>query len=154
MEPDRFKNNHFLYIFGLLSLILSLTLLFFSLYILPYLLWSLKYHVPDVVLYLSALFDDTYDYTTPQAHLLTWLVFFIPSIVFGFISYLVSNRIENQIHHVDTPEEEAGAEPEQNSEEFKEEIKESASIGFKIISLMILIVVVIVLLQVFFQFTS
>lgn len=155
MEPDRFKDNHFLYILGIVSLVLSLTLFFFSMYIGPYLIWNLNYHVPDFLLYIVATLDDNYDYTRGQSAFIAWLIFFIPSIIFGFISYFVSNKIDDQIHNIDPPtEEEEETQAVASSEELKKEIQETASVGFKIIFLMIIIVAVILLLQIFFQSTS
>lgn len=154
MEPDRFKENHFLYIVGIISLGLALTLFFFSLYIGPYLIWNLSYHVPDFLLYIVAYFDDNYDFTYGQAAFIAWLIFFIPCLIFGFISYYVSNRIDNQIHNMDIPVDKSEEELAASSEEFKKEIQETASIGFKIILLMVIIVVFILILQLFFQSTA
>jgi len=151
MEYDRFATNSKLYILGIVCLIISLSLLFISLYILPFLIWNLRYQVPALILNLQEFFHINYNYTIGQSNLLLWLVFFIPSVITGFISYLVSNRIDNQIYKIDTKTEE---EEKSQHIEIQKEIKDSASLGFKILLLMIAIVVIIFLLQYFVQSTS
>lgn len=152
MEPDRFKNNHILYIVGLISLIFSVSLLFFSLYILPYLIWKLNYQVPDTLEYLITIFEESYDYTPAKSKILAWLVFFIPSLLLGLVSYVTSNRIDNEIYKPDADINEEDTPPA--APELRKEIKETASVGFKIIALMVVIVVIILLLQLFFQVTA
>lgn len=152
MEPDRYKNHHTLYILGIISLILAISLLFFSLYILPFFIWHLDYNVPEQIVYLSTFFQDKYDYTVTKSNILVWLVFFVPGIIFGIISNYISNYIDNEIYHINM--EQTEEERELSSSEVKKQIKESASLGLKIISLMIIIVLIVLLLQLFIQFTA
>ncbi len=152
MEQDRFSRNSKLYILGMICLVLCLGLFFFSLYILPYLAWGLNYNVPDVVLTLLSSLQDDYNYTEGASKLIVWLIFFVPSIVTGLISYFVSNYIDNNIYKSELNLEEDQENPP--SKQIGKEIKESAGFGLKILGLMILIVIVIFLLQYLIQATS
>lgn len=93
VEP---KNNNTLFIVGVICLVLSLGFLLFALYILPFLLWNLAYDVPDVVTDLTAFLQDDYDYSIAGSKLITWLAFFIPGLITGFMSYYISNRIDKE----------------------------------------------------------
>jgi hypothetical protein len=154
MEPDRFKNNHALYIFGMICLLLSITLFFFSLYILPFLIWHLDYNVPPVLFYMISYLQDTYSFSPVGSKFIAWLMFFIPCMVFGVFSYFISNRIDNQIYHIDNTVYEDVAEKKASSLEMQRKMRESAGIGMKILLLMVIIVVLILLLQFFVQLTS
>lgn len=150
MEQDRFKANSKLYILGMICLVLCLGFLFLSVYILPYFIWGLNYHIPAFVLNLVALFEDNYEYSGTYSKFLVWLIFVIPALITGLISYFVSNYIDNQIYHIDTLKlEDENFTPK----EMGAEMKESTSLGLKILGLMLLIVVVILLLQFIIQFT-
>lgn len=151
MEHDRFKMSGKLYILGMVCLVLSLGFFFLSLYILPYLIWQLNYKMPAFVLNLLAKLEDNYNYSVAASRFIVWFIFFIISLITGFVSYFVSNRIDSQIYNVETqtPEFEEQLPPK----EIGKEIKESASFGLKILGLMVLIVIIILLLQFVIQFT-
>jgi uncharacterized protein involved in cysteine biosynthesis len=136
----------------MICLVFCLGFLFFSLYILPYLIWELHYNVPTIILDLIATLQDDYYYSAGASKVIVWLIFFIPSLITGLISYFVSNYIENQIYKTEIKPEENQENPP--SGEIGRQIKESASLGLKIFSLMILIIIVILLLQFLVQSTS
>lgn len=144
MEYDRLGGNNKMFLFGIICLVISLGLLFFSLYILPYLIWELSYGVPDFILTFLAKFEDDYHYSVATSKTLVWLIFFIPCLVTGLISYFVSRYLDKKMYG-----EELGIPPapEKPAGEVQRQIKESASLGGKILALMICIVVVILLLQ-------
>ncbi len=149
MEYDRLGGNTKLFIFGVICLVISLGLLFFSLYILPYFIWELGYNMPDFVLNMLAMYQDDYHYTSAGSKTIVWLIFFIPCVITGFISYFISNYLDKQTYGS-----EIMPEPQQRpAGEIPQQIKESASLGGKILALMILIVVVLLLLQYFVQLT-
>lgn len=140
MEYDRFNESRKLFIVGIITLLLSLSLLAFGLYILPYLLWNWFYKVPGFILKLREWFREEYKITEILA---SWFIFFmliIPALVFGYISYKISNSIDNQIYHIDTTT------PEKK---FKrtQDFQDSAKIGLKIIGLIVLILIIIAILQ-------
>lgn len=149
MEPDRFNNNHKLYILGIICLVACISLFFFSMYIAPFLLWQLNYDVPDLVTSLITLFNEEYELSLTASRVLTWFVFFIPCIITGLISYYISNRIEDKIYHFDS--EVSEEDKKTHSFDVQKQIKESASIVFKIVLLMIVIVVIILFLQLLIQ---
>ncbi len=148
MEPDRYQSNNKLYIIGIICLVLSLSLFFFSLYIAPFLIWHLNYEVPSIVAILAANFEQQYNFTEGQANTLVWFIFFIPSLITGYIAYYVSNRIDNQIYRLGREEQQ---EKKPASPQATREIRESAGLAFKIIFLMVAIVAIILLLQLLLQ---
>lgn len=151
MEYDRMGGNNKLFIFGVICLVTSLGLLFFSLYLLPYFIWELSYNVPDFILGFLATLQDDYHYSSAGSKTVVWLGFFVPCVITGIISYFVSHYLDNKIPGI-APE----VEPEQEKPEgeTQKQIKESASLGLQILGLMVIIVVAILLLQYFVQSTS
>ncbi|HRD68645.1 MAG TPA: hypothetical protein PK657_00725 [Legionella sp.] len=152
MEQDRFASNGTLYIIGIFCLIVCLSLFFFSMYIAPYLIWDLKYDIPEFILQNIEYFQEQYEMTENASRFLVGLMYFIPALIAGYISYYISNKIDNQIFKSEINYDEE--EQEKHVVEVKEQLKESASIGFKILMLMIVIVIVIFLLQFFVSLTS
>ncbi|CAM2909340.1 hypothetical protein [Legionella worsleiensis] len=146
MEQDRFSANNRLYVLGIISLILALGLFFFSMYILPFLIWNLHYDVPEFLTHLITFIEKRYDYGEVASKTISWLVFFLPGLVAGYISYYISNHIDDQIlglaKQTET-EEKPGA-----TLDLQTDIKESLSLTAKIILWMILIVFVLLLLEV------
>jgi len=143
MEQDRFGQNNKLYITGIICLVISLGLFFFSLYILPYFLWELNYGVPSFIIDMLAMFQDDYLYTVSGSKWIVWMIFFIPSLITGFISYLISNYIDNKIYGIKSNE----SGEKLTAEEIQKQIKESASLGGQILALMVVIVVIILFIQ-------
>lgn len=156
MEQDRFAVNNKLYIIGLISLLIALFLFFFSVYILPYLIWSLNYDIPDFISSLIAYFKDDLRYTTFNSKIVTWLIFFIPGLITGYISYYISNAIDNKILGTKNSFESKRTEQEIRQSEIinNTQSRESYMLAARIIILMIVIVVVILLLEKFVQLTS
>ncbi len=151
MEQKRFGGHDKLFIFGMICLTISLGLFFFSLYILPYFLFEWSYNIPDFILELLAKYQDDYQYTSAGSKTIIWLMFFIPCVITGIISYFISRYFDQQMYGPEiNPEEE----PEKQPGELQKQIKESASFGGKILALMIVIVVLIFLLQYLIQSTS
>lgn len=148
MEYDRFANNSKLYILGMVCLVLSLGFLFFSLFILPYLIWQLNYHVPGFILSLLNMMEESYNYSVGASKLIVWLLFFVPGLVTGYVSYFVTNYIDNTIYHIKTQTEE-----DREHKEIGKEIKESAGLGFKILGLMVFFIIIILLVEYLIQST-
>ncbi|PWY55265.1 hypothetical protein DGG96_12420 [Legionella qingyii] len=152
MEQDRFSSNSKLYILGMICLVFCLGLFFFSLYILPFLAWGLNYNVPEVIMTLLSSLQDDYNYSVGSSKFIVWLIFFVPSLITGLISYFVSNHIDNNLYKSELNIKEEQESPP--SKQIGKEIKESAGFGLKILGLMILIVIAIFLLQYLIQITS
>ena len=62
MEIDRYERNHKVFIIAMLSMIISLALLGFVLYMLPYLMFDWVYNVPSFIVTWSEWFVDNYEY--------------------------------------------------------------------------------------------
>lgn len=152
MEQDRYSYNSTLYILGIISLILALSFFFFSMYILPFLVWHLDYDVPDLISNMIMYFEDAYFYSVTTSKVLTWLIFFIPSLIAGYISYYISNYIDDQILGLAKKIDIEAA--KEASLEIQQDVKESLGLAAKIIILMIVIIVIILLLQAFVQSTA
>lgn len=145
MEYDRYKDNHLMYIGGIISLVLCLACVIFSLYILPFLIFGLRYDIPHFILLLLDWLQVDYSLSYPTSALLVWFLFSIPGLNAGFISYYVSNDIDNRL---------LGLEPEknqldvmENASELNRKRRESIDLAFKILFLMLLVVLVILLLH-------
>jgi hypothetical protein len=149
MEPDRYEINHKLYIFGVICLIMALTLFFFSLYIAPFLIWQLNYNVPYIITSLINTFEESYEFSPGGSKTLVWLLFFIPSLVTGFISYYISNFIDSKIYSMETKKNEE--DDSTTSPEVKKELMESLNVGFKIIFYIVVIVGIFLLLNAFIK---
>lgn len=145
MEFDRYQKHHKLYLLGIICLLICLSLLFYSLYLMPFLLWKLNYNVPELVTNTLAILEDKYGFSNGQSRGIIGLILFILILITGFISYYVSNSIDNEIYKSEfaLPEQETKI----HTEEIQKDIKESATLGFEIIVLMILVVVGLFLLQ-------
>ena len=142
MEYDRYQHNNKIFIIGLLCLLVSLSLLAFSIYILPYLLWNWTYNVPGFILDWRERLKEFYNFTDSGASWTIFLIFIIPAIICGYISQLTSNYMDNQIE---------GVKPETTTPEppieVKGDIQETIGFGLKIFLLIILVLVLVALLE-------
>ncbi|HAT8180835.1 TPA: hypothetical protein JA361_15640 [Legionella pneumophila] len=152
MEHSWYDNNNKLFVVGIICLIIFLVLFFFSMFIMPFLIWELHYNVPDFVSNMIAYLEDEYYYSSPASKTFVWLTFFIPCLITGYLSYYISRHIDkkNLLKEASIDEEQSKA----ASSATNEQIKESASLGFKILILMVAIILIIFLLQEFVKFTS
>lgn len=98
MEQDRYQKNHKIFIIGLFSLLLSLSLFAFSFYVMPNLLFGWYYDVPLFVMNLVEWLQYSYNYSSGAASKLIFLVIFLSALFFAGVAYYCSNRIDNQIY--------------------------------------------------------
>lgn len=156
MDKERFLQHQKLFITGLVSMILGLVLLFFSLFLLPYLIWNLHYHVPYLVEVILAYFSETLQLSTVASKFYTWLVFLIPALILGLISFLISNYIDSQI--LEETDKDGSNQDEimtkTESSKTPTEVRDSVVLTTEIIILMACVVGIIFLLQSLFGFTS
>lgn len=131
MESDRYQKNSKLFILGIVALLCSLSLLAFGLYILPYLLWDLFYQVPSFVLTWREVVKNFYHVSEHGAAWIVFLIFILPAVLFGYISYLASNYIDNSIFNVSSEV------PEKPTVE-KKEWRETFGWVFKILGMIVL----------------
>lgn len=97
MENDRFTQNRKIFTICMISLLLSLSLFAFAFYILPNLLWDWNYDVPEIIFTWRMWFVNSYGFSERRAKGIIFLIFFIPALITGMISYFTSNQIENEI---------------------------------------------------------
>lgn len=152
MEKDRFGKNQRLYIIGLVSLILAVGLFLFSIYIIPFLVFDMQYDVPLFVNSMIFYFRDNYSYNLASSKFITWLIFFVPCVVTGIISYFVSNHIDDELLEIKSDE------VDENETETKAKKRQpSGDTGLlvgKIIFFMVFIVGIILFLQMLINLTS
>ena len=100
MESDRYKQNHFAYISGLICLFLSIGLFAFSLFLLPHLFFSLQYNVPFFIIHLSTILQEKY---TISSSGVAWVICFFldfPAVILFVIADVLSNRIDKKIYGI------------------------------------------------------
>ncbi len=126
MTEDRYEVNHTLYVVGLISLLCSLSLTFFALYILPNLLWDLAYTVPDAVTSWHVWLQEEQDWTDRGSAWLIFSVLMVPGILLGFVSYWASNRLDEGLPNL-LPPKEIELAPTEEAVEVDEEKRELSS---------------------------
>lgn len=95
MSP-RSQDNSTIFLIGLLCLVLSLGLILFALYILPFLLWNLAYDIPSIITEFIAVLEDNYNYDFSTCKIIVWLSFIIPGLIAGYIAYYISNLLDKE----------------------------------------------------------
>ncbi|CDZ79291.1 putative protein involved in cysteine biosynthesis [Legionella massiliensis] len=140
MEQDRYQQNSKLFVVGLISLLLCLSLAGFGFYIFPYLIWNWGYDVPELVPNLREWYKGNYNFGDSGASWMVFLTFIIPAVISGFISQWASKYIEKQMYGLteENPEKHA---------EMQRDIQETISFGLKIFFLIILVIVGITLVE-------
>lgn len=98
MERDRFEENHMIFIIGMISLILSLALGTFTIFLLPNLLFGWHYDVPDIITLWKTWLQYFYQISESAASHLIFGTLGLCTLIFAFIAYYSSNRIDNQIY--------------------------------------------------------
>ncbi|WED44351.1 hypothetical protein [Legionella cardiaca] len=142
MEYDRFQQNSVLFIIGMIALLLSLSLFAFAFYILPFLLFNWIYDVPEFISIWREWLREEYGFTLMGASWLMLLMFVLPALIFGFISYYASNYIDDRLYHL-VPEK---TNPEKQVE-VRRDIQETLGFILKILGAIILILVGISIVQ-------
>jgi len=140
MEPDRFAANHRMFIIGLVCLLSAWTLIIFSLYLLPHLIFGWHYHIPDFISAWRELFKAEFILGDRKAGwIIVWL-FLLPGIICAIIAYRASNDIENQIYAPQNklPPEESEHEGYGNSAS-----KNKDFFAFKVLGLVLLVFIVL-----------
>lgn len=97
MEQDRYNTDHFLFIIGMISLIMSLALFGLTFYVLPNLLFGLIYDIPSFISEWREWIRASYEVTDYAASQIIALFLFALSLMFALIAYFSSNQIDNKI---------------------------------------------------------
>ena len=130
MAEDLYKKNNVLYIVGLLTSVIGLAFFVFSLYMLPNLLFGLKYDIPSFIVDWREYIVDHYKYTAVVAARLLLVLLIILSMIFFVIAYFSSNRLDSDLY---TPELEEIEKPAK----IKESTQEGISLGLKILFIIV-----------------
>lgn len=140
MERDRYQQNHLLFIIGMIALLIALSFMAFTAYVSPYLVFHWHYDIPDLIVRYQAWLIYTYQITDARARFYIFLFLFGQTVLFSFIAYLASNRIDDEIY---------GIEHHHHLKMVKltEDFKESIRLFGKILSIIILIVLLALLID-------
>lgn len=149
MEEDRYRTNNKLYIIGILSLLLSLSLLAFSLYILPHLLFGWRYDTPEFLMTLRTWLETSYNFTEVGAARFALTLFFLFTILFGIIAYITSNRVDDEIYEEELEE----GQPTQPITQRKD-VSESISFSLKVFFIVMVVILVAILFELALRSTS
>ena len=103
MEPDRYQKHHVLFIIGLVSLLSSLILIFFSAFLLPHLLFAWQYNVPEFIFFWRESLTANYGLTFSKSSQYIFLFFFLLAVLFGIVAYIISKRIDDEIYYNQLP---------------------------------------------------
>lgn len=144
MRDQGFSEHQGLFVFGIICLLLSLGLIFFGIYILPFLFWDTNYGIPYFVTNFIIYFQEQYKYSSGASKAIVELFFLIPGLIAGLVSFFISNYIDKQVLGERRPFDESD---ESSEGGMRREIQASAGFGFKIFILMILVVVALFIIQ-------
>ena len=139
MEPDRFKQNKVVFIVAMVCLLISLTLVTLSLYLLPYLFFNWTYAIPGFVPNLMEWLNVDYAIKGLSASFIVFMLLFVPGVIAGFISKVASNSIENHIYGTEKTQ--------QDHEHLKKEVKATFGFGFKLIIIIALSLLALLLFE-------
>ncbi len=142
MEQDRYQTDKPLYISGILCLIGGLSLLIFSIYLLPHLVWNLSYDVPILIQHMYYYLHTHLRISDFYSQLIIFLTFFLSGVVLTLYSYYASNKIDNKIYEPELPQKQQTVNEEEKEGFWLRMAKKSAgdfSLLFKILILMGLI---------------
>jgi len=140
MEVDRYQQNHSLFIIGLLSLILCLTMLAISLYLLPHLLLGWRYDVPEFISHFRQWLTIQFALSAAGASKMIFFSFLSSAIGLGIIAYIASSRIENQIYANEFPDTQSEPEYEMSTAPKKEVMKDSLPTYLNVLGIIFLAV--------------
>ena len=140
MEDDPSQRHHKLFIVGLVSLVMTLAFLGITLYMLPNLLFGLRYDTPEFFLFLNEWLQSQYGYTNTGASKIILLSLFIPTTFFMVVAYIFSNRIERQMINSDVSSVD-------NPVKFRKHGREGLYLALKILAIMIVVFIVASVLQ-------
>lgn len=154
MKYDEFQQNQKLFIFGIICLVTCLSLLFFAVYILPFLAWDINYGVPLFLTTFITYLNEVHGYTTSSAKWVLEMCLIIPGLIAGLISYFISNYIDNQNQDIYPPPAEGEIDPEASENErvarraeMRREMKETANFGMQLFFLLVGVVAILLILQ-------
>ncbi len=102
MEPDRYQQNHKLYITGFVCLIISMAFFGVGAYIIPRVVFGLNYNIPEFIFNRIYWIHTAYEVSEKSAGWLVLLIFFSCGFFFTLVTYISSNHIDHEIYPVET----------------------------------------------------
>lgn len=141
MDKDRFDVNSKAFVISMVCLLLCLTLLAFSLYLLPYLIWNWNYDIPESIFIWHQWLKDQYNFSDSAVHFIIFLSFFIPAVITGYIAYRLSNEIDKEVLGLTTPETKI------KTEVAREQLNASMTLGFRLLIIILLIIAAVFLFE-------
>jgi hypothetical protein len=133
MEEDRFRQRSKLYIFCMICLLFSLILIAFDAYILPYCLWDLHYDVPTFIIFWIEYIKEYYNYTDKMAKIILLSGFSLATIITGIVCFFASNKIENDICHVESR-------TFFQQDRLEHDLKETVSLSLQVVVVILLVI--------------
>lgn len=139
MEYSRYQPHKKLFVMGIICLLASISLLLFSVYILPYLIWGLHYEMPGFIVDGVEYFRYVHKYSVAASSVILFMLFFIPGLIMGFIAYKIANLIDDELYGFKQPEEHQLMTPE-----IKQSIKESVGFGVRILMAIVVVLILFI----------
>lgn len=96
MDRKSTSQNDALFFSGIIALLVSLTLIGFSLYLLPHMLWGMRYNVPTVSTSLPHFFSYEWGFSKSFSAWLGFFCFFIPGLIAGLIAQQIERKLESE----------------------------------------------------------
>lgn len=131
------------FLMSMIMLILCLISFFFSLYLLPFLIWNLNYDIPGFIFVWQEELKQVYNYTAQGAAAIIFLVFFIPSLLLGYLSKLFATELIKD----DTLSLEEPKVNQEQQERAAQQRRETLQFGLKLFLMVILVYIVLSLIE-------
>lgn len=140
MEQDGDQKNNVFFIIGMISLVICLSLLALTLYLLPNLVFGWHYDVPEFVSTWKGWLQSDYDYSDSAAAYLLLLTLFIPALICALITHLSTRVMDNQIYKADE---------EENPDAVNEVVEEAKGLGYKLLRILGICLLILIGLVIF-----
>lgn len=140
MEENRYKRNKPFFFIFMFSLIIGLSLLLLSIFIMPNILWGWAYNVPDFIYVWREGIRAHYDIAEHRAGFIVLSMFLFPALLMLMVAYLSGTKIENEIQGISSAKSE-------HDPIISEDIKETTQFSLKLLSIITAVLALIFLLQ-------
>ena len=98
---NHLPEHKYLFLLGLMSMMISMCLFGFALYLFPYLFFGWGYSVPDFVEQMYAWYQFRYNLGGILLVLAVYMPFFLCAFLFGYIAKLANKVVENEVTHTE-----------------------------------------------------
>ena len=90
------KRHNTFFVCGIICLILSMGLLLFALYLLPFFIFGWVYNVPGIITISLAYLHDA-GYGSAWSGFLAWCLFAVPGLIFGVLAYSLNRKLDQEL---------------------------------------------------------